>query len=311
MTKKPREGLLQRWRKMSPKTRRDALVGYAFISPWLIGFIVFVAGPVIASFFISFTRWNIVGDPNWVGLRNYERIFTADKNFIQALKVTFRYSALYLPTTAILGLAAAMALNAKVKGVGIFRALFYMPYIAPQIAATLIWMWMLNPRYGLINAVLKWIGIEGPNWLQDPKTALYGIIMISLWGVGGGAVIYLAGLQNIPPQLYDAAKVDGANAWQQFRHVTIPMLTPTIFFQLVVELIGVFQTFTSSFVSTGGGPLKSTFFFMLYIYNKAWRSLRMGYASALAWVLTLIILTFTLLIFKSSPFWVHYEAEQK
>lgn len=301
-----------RWRGvLNSPARREALAGYAFISPWLLGFLFFIAGPTLASLAISFTRWNIVGDPRWIGLKNYIQIFTSDKAFIQSVKVTFRYSVLYLPLTTIAGLTTAMVLNAKVKGVGIFRALFYLPYITPQIAATLVWMWMLNPRYGLINTALSWFGVEGPNWFHDPSTALYGILMISIWAVGGGAVIYLAGLQNIPEQLYEAAEIDGANAWQQFWNVTIPMLTPTIFFQLTVELIGVFQTFTAAFVATEGGPLKATYFYMLHIYDKAWVSLRMGYASALAWILTIIILAFTMLIFKSSPLWVHYEAERK
>ena len=311
MTSNTRVNPIRRWREMSPKRRQEIVGGYLFISPWLIGFLLFIAGPVLMSLFVSFTRWNIVGDPKWVGLANYERIFTVDKDFIQALKVTFRYSLVYLPLTTVLGLATAMALNTKVRGVGIFRSFFYMPYMAPQIAATLVWMWMLNPRYGLINTVLGWIGIEGPNWLHDPQTAIYGLMLIGLWGVGGSAVIYLAGLQNIPQHLYDAAEVDGANAWQQFRHVTLPMLSPTIFYVVVIELIGVFQTFTSSFVATGGGPLKSTFFYMLYVYTKAWESLRMGYASALAWILTVIILLITLFILRSSPLWVHYEAEKK
>jgi len=311
MKKNPSLNWFQQFRAMDLTARREALAGYAFISPWLIGFLLFVAGPTLASLVISFTRWNIVSDPRWVGFKNYIQIFTSDKAFIQSLKVTFKYSLIYLPLITVAGLATAMVLNAKVKGVGIFRAIFYLPYVAPQIAATLIWMWMLNPRYGLINTILGWFGIAGPNWFSDPSTALYGIVLISLWAVGGGAVIYLAGLQNIPVQLYEAAEIDGANARQQFLHVTIPMLSPTIFFQLTVELIGVFQTFTSAFVATEGGPLKSTYFYMLHIYNKAWVSLRMGYASALAWILTIIIMAFTLLIFKSSPLWVHYEAERK
>jgi multiple sugar transport system permease protein len=301
---------VQAWRGMSVARRQEATAGYLFISPWLIGFIVFIAGPMLASFVISFTRWNIVSDPTWVGLDNYQRIFTADKDFIQALKVTFKYALIYLPTFTIVGLAMAMALNVKLKAVGVMRTLLYLPYVVPSIAATLVWVWVLNSRYGLLNTVLAWFGIEGPNWFRDPKSALYGIVMIGLWGVGGSAVIYLAGLQNIPEHLYEAAIVDGASEWQKFRYVTIPMLSPTIFYQLVIGLIGVFQTFTSSFVATGGGPLKSTFFYMLYLYNKAWESLRMGYASALAWILFAIILLITLLVFRSSPFWVHYEAER-
>lgn len=311
MAKKPGKNWIRQLRDMSPSFRREALLGYAFISPWLLGFIFFTAVPILASFGISFTRWNIVGTPKWVGLQNYMHIFTNDSGFEQALKVTFKYSLIYLPLTTVVGIATAMALNAKVKGVGIFRTFFYLPYIAPQIAATLIWMWVLNPRYGLLNTILKWFGIEGPNWFHDPSTALYGIIMISIWGVGGSAIIYLAGLQNIPVQLYEAADIDGANRWQKFWKITIPMLSPTIFFQFTVEMIGVFQTFTPAFVATEGGPLKSTYFYMLHIYNKAWESLRMGYASALAWVLTIIILFFTLLVFKSSPLWVYYEAERK
>ena len=311
MAVKTRTGPLKLWRTMSAKRRQEIVGGYLFISPWLIGFLLFIAIPVVMSLLASFTRWNIVGDPRWVGLRNYERIFTSDKNFYQALKVTLRYAVVFLPVTTVLGLGTALALNAKVKGVGIFRSFFYMPYMAPQIAATLVWMWMLNPRYGLINTMLGWIGIEGPNWLHDPSTALYGLMLIGFWGVGGSAIIYLAGLQNIPQHLYDAAEVDGANAWQQLRHVTLPMLSPTIFYVFIIELIGVFQTFTAAFVATEGGPLKSTLFYMLYIYQKAWVSLRMGYASALAWILTIIILLITMFILKSSPMWVHYEAEKK
>jgi multiple sugar transport system permease protein len=302
---------IKTWQDMGNIARREALAGYFFISPWLLGFIIFVAGPLIASLVLSFTRWNIVGDPRWVGWQNYYRIFTRDPGFTQALKVTFRYTLIYLPASTVVGLAVAVALNMKAKGIGVFRALFYLPYVAPAIAATLVWVWVLNPRYGLLNTILGFIGLEGPNWFSDPDTALYGIVMISLWGVGGSAVIYLAGLQNIPQQLYEAAEVDGANAWQRFWNVTIPMLSPIIFYQLVIGLIGVFQTFTSAFVATEGGPLKSTYFYMLHIYNKAWVSMRMGYASALAWILAIIILLVTLLVFRSSAMWVHYEAEQK
>ena len=302
--------VIKTWRQMPASERREAISGYLFISPWLIGFLLFTVGPMLFSLYISFTRWNIVGDPKWVGLANYERIFTADKDFRQALLGTFTYAAIYLPLATIVGLAMAMALHLKLKGVGIFRTMLYLPYVVPSIAATLVWVWVLNGRFGLVNTVLSWVGIEGPNWFGDPRTALYGIVMIGLWGVGGSAVIYLAGLQNIPEHLYEAALVDGATEWQKFRFITIPMLSPTIFYLLIMGLIGVFQTFTSSFVATGGGPLKSTFFYMLYIYNKAWESLRMGYASALAWVLFAIILAFTLVVFRSSALWVHYEAER-
>ncbi|MFN2134945.1 MAG: carbohydrate ABC transporter permease [Candidatus Promineifilaceae bacterium] len=301
---------VQSWREMSAADRKEALAGYLFISPWLIGFLLFIVGPMLYSLYISFTRWNIVGDPRWVGLANYEQIFTSDKDFRQALLVTFRYALIFLPLSTVVGLAMALALNTKVKGVSVFRTLFYLPYVVPSVAATLVWVWVLNDRFGLLNTVLAWFGIDGPNWFGDPNTALYGIVMIGLWGIGGSAVIYLAGLQNIPDHLYEAAVVDGANTWQQFRHVTLPMLSPTIFYLLVIGLIGVFQTFTSSYIATNGGPLQATFFYMLYIYQKAWESLRMGYASALAWVLFAIIMLLTLLVFRSSALWVHYEAER-
>jgi multiple sugar transport system permease protein len=309
--KKKRTGFVQQWRQMGPLARKEAISGYLFILPWIVGFIVFLAGPMLASFALSFTRWNIVGDPSWVGLRNYEQIFTSDPDFIQSLKVTLRYAVVYLPLSTVVGIAMAVALNSRVRGVGLFRTLLYLPSVVPGVAATLVWVWVLNGRFGLLNTILGWVGIEGPDWFRDPQAALYGIVLISLWGVGGSAIIYLAGLQNIPQHLYEAARVDGANAWQQFRFVTLPMLSPVVFFQVVVGLIGVFQTFTSSYVATGGGPLKSTLFYMLYIYNRAWQSLRMGYASALAWILALIILTITVLVFRSSPYWVHYEAERK
>jgi len=202
-------------------------------------------------------------------------------------------------------------MNLKARGIGVYRTLIYLPSVVPAAASVLVWMWILSPYFGLLDYLLQKIGIPGPNWFGDPRYALWGIVMISLWTIGGSAIIYRAGLQNIPPQLYEAAEIDGASGWQQFWHVTLPMLSPTIFFKLVLGLIGTFQTFTSAYVATRGGPMKSTLFYMLYIYNKAFVSLQMGYGAALAWILTVFILIITLLVFKSSPYWVHYEAERK
>ena len=306
---------IKRWRQIPSSTRREAIAGYLFISPWLIGFTVFFAGPVIASFILSFTRWNIVKPPRWVGLQNYITIFTSDPEFVNALKVTIRYAVLYLPITTVIALIVALALNSKVKGVGGFRTAFYLPYTVPAVAAAIIFMWLLHPTFGLVNIIINFFGGESVNWFEDPQFAIWGILFISLWGVGGGAVIYLAGLQNIPQHLYDAAKVDGANLWQRFRNVTIPMLTPVIFFQIVIELIGVFQTFTTVYIVSASrykaGPMKELTFYLYYLYIKAWSSFRMGYASALSWILTLIILGITVLVIRSSPYWVHYEAEKK
>lgn len=299
------------WRGMSRQAKMEALAGYAFIFPWILGFIFFVAGPIIASFAISFLNWHIVIDPHWVGLRNYRKIFTDDKDFIQALKVTITYAAATLPLSLVLGLGISLLLNMKIRGMNIYRTLFYIPVVLPGVAVILLWVWIFNPEFGIINHLLSLIGIEGPRWFYSPRWALPGLILQSLWGVGGGAVIYLAGLQNIPPHLYEAAEVDGANRWHRFWKITIPLLTPTLFFQLVMNLIGSFQAFVSSFVATGGGPLKSTFFYMLYIYRTAFTSFRMGYGAALSWILAMVILVITVLVFKSSPLWVYYEAEQR
>jgi len=299
------------WRNMSRDARREALVGYVCILPWVLGFLVFVAGPIVASFLISFMRWDIVTPPEWIGLANYKKIFTDDPDFVQSLKVTVTYSAVTLPLGLVLGLGLALLLNMKLKGMNIYRTLFYIPSVLPSVAVTMLWIWIFNPEFGLINYLLSLVGIQGPRWFYSPRWALPGLMLMSLWGVGGQAVIYLAGLQNIPPHLYEAAEVDGANRWQKFWKITIPLLTPTLFFQLIMNLIGSFQAFVQSYVATAGGPLKSTLFYMLYIYNTAFRSLRMGYGSALAWILAMIILVLTILVFKSSPYWVYYEAEQK
>lgn len=300
------------WRNLSDSRRREALMGYLFISPWLIGFIVFFAGPIIASLILSFTRWNIVGDPIWVGLDNYETIFMDDLRFKKAVEVTLTYSVFYLPLEVICGIGLAVLMNQKLRGIGIFRTLFYMPSVVPQVAAALVWVWMLNQRYGVINTLLNQVGVDGPNWLGSPHYVLPSLILIALWGIGGSAIIYLAGLQNIPDVLYEAATVDGANIFQKFFRITLPMLSPTIFFQLVLGLIGVFQTFTPAFIAAGetGGPLQSGLFYMLYIYNRGFVSLRMGYASALAWILTAFILVVTVIVLRSSRYWVYYETDR-
>lgn len=303
--------------RLTANEQREAMFGYLFISPWMIGFFVFFLGPIIASFVLSFSRWDIVGDIQWVGFANYERIFTEDPLFRKSVEVTLTYAFFYLPLEVAFGIGLAVVMNLKVKGIGIFRTFFYMPYVVPKVAGALVWVWMLSARYGMVNTLLGWGGIEGPRWLESPKYVLPSIIIMSLWGIGGSAVIYLAGLQNIPGQLYEAATIDGANRIQRFRFVTLPMLTPTIFFQLVLGLIGVFQTFTPAFIAAGvaGGPLQSGLFYMLYIYNKAFgptgSGSRMGYASALSWLMTLFILIITILIFRSSKYWVHYEAERE
>ncbi|MBE2266869.1 MAG: sugar ABC transporter permease [Anaerolinea sp.] len=304
--------LFAAWSELSRERRKEAVAGYLFISPWLIGFIVFFVGPIIASFILSFTQWNIVGAPTWIGLDNYTNILTNDARFQKAVQVTLTYAAFYLPLEVTCGIGLALLMNQKLRGIGVFRTLYYMPYVVPSVAASLVWVWMLNGRYGVVNTVLNWIGIRGPNWLENPATILPSLIMIALWGVGGSSIIYLAGLQNIPQVMYEAATVDGANRFQRFFRITLPLLSPTIFFQLVLGLIGVFQTFTPAFIASGanGGPLQSGLFYMLYVYNRGFVTLRMGYASALAWILTLFILIITVLILRSSRYWVYYETDR-
>ncbi len=296
---------------VSRMARREAIEGYIGISPWLLGFLFFMAFPILASLGLSFTDWRITVAPEWVGLRNYIRMFTADRDFYQSLRVTFIYVAISLPLNLVVGLFLSLLLNTKVPAMGFFRTLFYLPVVLSGVSVSLMWMWLLQPDYGLVNSLLANIGITGPQWFWHPSTALLSVVLMNLWRVGGSVIIYLAGLQNIPPHLYEAADMDGAGFWSKLINVTIPMLTPTIFFQLVMELIEAFRVFTAVYVITGGGPVGSTLFYMFYMFRTAFVDFQMGYASALAWVISVIIMGFTFLVFRSSALWVYYESEGK
>jgi multiple sugar transport system permease protein len=298
-------------KRMSRMARREAIEGYIGISPWLIGFAVFMAFPILASAGLSFTDWRITVAPEWVGLRNYIRMFTTDDEFYQALRVTFTYVLISLPLNLLVGLALSLLLNSKVPALSFFRTLFYLPVVLSGVSVALMWMWLLNPEYGLVNTMLAAIGIPGPQWFWHPSTALLSVVLMNLWRVGGSVIIYLAGLQNIPPHLYEAAEIDGAGPWAKLANVTLPMLTPTIFFQLVMELIEAFRVFTAVYVITNGGPVGSTLFYMFYMFRTAFVDFRMGYASALAWVISIIIMACTFLVFRSSALWVYYESEGK
>ncbi len=299
------------WRGMSRRARREALEGYLSILPWVIGFLVFTFGPIVASIYFGFTEWSITRPPRWIGLDNYVRMFTRDPLFWTSLKVTSSYVVMALPLQLVGGLALSLLLNIKVRGMNVYRTIFYIPAVISGVAVALMWMWLMQPDYGVINSLLALVGIQGPKWFWDPKWALPSVAIMSVWKVGGGAVIYLAGLQNIPPHLYEAAEIDGAGRWPRFWHITVPLLTPTIFFQLIVGLIEAFKVFTEAFVITKGGPLNATYFYMLYLYEEAFQNFNMGYASALAWVLTLIILTSTIILHVTSSRWVYYEAEER
>ena len=287
--------------------RHEALLFYICISPWLLGLLVFVLGPMGASLFYSFTRWDLLSPPEVVGLRNYVRLFTRDPLLWQSLRVTVRYTLLYVPTELAGGLALAMLMHQPVKGVRVLRTLYYLPSVLSGVAFVVVWMWLLHPDAGLVNGVLALLGIQGPRWLADPRTALISLWIMSLWGLGRTAVIYLAGLQGVPKELYDAASVDGANAWHRFWRITIPVLTSTIFFNLILSIIATFQTFTSAYIATNGGPLDATLFYVLYLYRQAFSFFNMGYASAMAWVLFILILALTLAVVRSGGMWVYYE----
>lgn len=286
---------------------RNNLVAYAFLSPWLVGMLAFTLWPFLRSIYLSFTRYNIVSPPKWVGLANYNMLLTRDELFWKSALVTIKYACISVPLAIVCGVALAMLLNANVRGMAFFRTVFYLPSIVPTVATSVLFIWLLNPNIGLFNKLLARFGITGPAWLNTSPWAFFSLVFMALWGVGGSMVIYLAGLKDIPTQLYEAATLDGASGFRKMRHVTLPLMTPVIFFNLVMGIIGAFQTFTQAFVITpNGGPQDSTYFYSLYLYNRAWKYLDMGYASAMAWMLFLVIVVLTTVVFKTQKRWVHY-----
>jgi multiple sugar transport system permease protein len=289
--------------------KREAIEGYVFIFPWLIGFVVFLAGPLLASFYFSFTEYELARPPVFIGLKNYVKLVD-DPLFYQSLKVTAIYTFFSVPLGITLSFLVALLLNQKVKLLGFFRTMYYMPALVPAVASAMLWIWLLNPEFGLVNALLKQLfGIKGPPWLGNTRWALPSLIIMSLWGVGGPMLIYLAGLQGVPTEMYEAARIDGANAWKCFRYITIPQMTPVIFYNLVSGIIGSFQVFSAGYLMTGGGPGHATLFYVLYLYDNAFRWFKMGYASALAWVLFVIIMVLTVITIRSSSAWVYYSGE--
>jgi multiple sugar transport system permease protein len=286
------------------------LDGWLFASPWIIGFVLWTLGPMIASLVISFTEWDLISAPRWVGLENVT-IMMDDALVMQAIKVTTVYAITSVPLHIIVGLLLALLLNADIKGLRFYRTAFYMPSVLSGVAVALLWRWLFSTEFGLINSILANFGIRGPSWLGDPQWALPSLVIMSVWGVGSGAIIYLAGLQGIPTDLYEAAQVDGATGWGRFWYVTLPLMTPVLFFQLVTGLIAALQVFTQAFIMTEGGPNNATLFLLLYLYRNAFEYFRMGYASALAWLLFIYILVLTLISFRLSDLWVYYEGEDQ
>lgn len=291
--------------------RKEEFAAFLFASPWLLGVILFVVGPILASVLISATNWNLLSSPRWLGLENY-RDMIDDRNFWQSIRVTLFYTVFAVPLYQVVGLTLALLLNQRVRGMYLFRTILFLPSVLSGVAVAALWVSLLNPDLGVVNQVLRSIGIDDPpRWLSSPTWAVPAIVLMGLWGVGGGAIIYLAGLQNIPPSLYSAARIDGAGSWQTFRRITLPLLTPTLLFTLLIDLIQAFQVFETAFVLGGsrGGTRGSLLFYVLNIWNEGFRNGRFGYASALAWVLVVAAAVVIVLIFVTSSRWVYYESE--
>lgn len=290
---------------------RENLQGWLFASPWIIGLVVLFIGPMLWSIYLSFTSYGMVEAPKFIGLGNYDEMLH-DPLIIHSLQVTTAYALLSVPLNLFLGLAVALLLNQKVKGLSVWRTLFYLPSVVSGVAVALLWEWLFNGRFGLINYVLQLVfGINGPNWLSDQNTALYAFVIVHVWMVGGSMLINLAALQGVPTALYEAASIDGANAWQRLWNITVPSISPVIFYNLIMGIIAALQSFTLFYVMTQGGPNNATMTFMLYLYNVAFQYMRMGYGSAMAWLLFLYLMILTAIVFKSSSKWVFYESMKR
>ncbi|MDZ4720696.1 MAG: sugar ABC transporter permease [Roseiflexaceae bacterium] len=298
--------------KVSPLVVRNTINGLLFVAPWLIGLLVFTIYPIVASFYFSLTAYDAVSAPKFIGLANYQELLTNDPIFYNAVGNTLFYALISIPLNLIIAILIAMLLNAKVRGLAIYRTLFFLPSIIPDLASAMLWSWILNPQFGLVNALLKILHLPTLGWLTDPSWSKPSLILIGLWSFGGSMVIFLAALQDIPEHLYEAAEIDGAGTLAKTVNVTLPMLSPTIFFNLVLGVIGAFQYFTTAFVLSqgSGGPAGSTMFYALYLYNNAFRYFKMGYASAMAWLLFAFVFLVTGIIFKTSGRWVYYEGEK-
>ena len=283
--------------------------GYLFLLPWLIGFFGLTIGPILTSLYLSFTDFDLLTAPDWVGMDNYVRMFTRDPKFAASMRVTFFFVVFSVPLKLAFALGVALLLNRGMKGLPLYRALFYLPsLLGASVAIAILWRQIFAGN-GLVNQVLANFGIQGPSWISNPNTSLWTLIILAVWQFGSPMIIFLAGLRQIPQDMYEAASLDGANKWRQFWKITLPMLTPVIFFNAIIQTIEAFKSFTPSFIISGGtgGPINSTLFYTLYLYNEAFGFFRMGYASALAWVLLAIVALFTAFSFLTSKYWVHYD----
>lgn len=295
-------------RQLSGRQKSEERAGYAFLTPWMLGIIGITAGPMLVSLYLSFTDYSFLESPTWVGLENYRELFV-DPRFRQAIQVTFAYVIISVPLQLVIALLVAIALDGGLRWMGLYRSAFYLPsLIGGSVAIAILWRQVFGAE-GLVNQALARLGIDGPSWIAHPDTALGTLMVLNVWTFGAPMIIFLAGLRQIPAMYYEAAAVDGAGRWRRFRSITIPMLTPIIFFNLVLQLIGAFQAFTQAFIISGGNgsPADSTLFYTLYLYMEGFGNFKMGYASAMAWVLVLIIGAFTAINFAVSRFWVFYD----
>jgi len=286
-------------------------VGFLFALPWIFGLLAFNAFPLLMSAYYSFTDYSVLESGSWVGLENY-RVLFEDPIFWKSIYNTLYYTMIFVPLSIALGVALALLLNMKIRGLGIYRTVFFIPSLVPLIASVIIWMWLLNPQFGVVNFVLDQFGIPGPAWIGDERWSKLSLVLIGLWGIGQAIVIYLAGLQDIPQDYYDAADVDGARPFQRLRHITLPLLTPVIFFNLVMGTIGALQNFILPQVLTNGQgtPNNSMMFYVMYLYRNGFGYLKMGYASAMAWILFLLVVALTALIFATQKRWVYYQGKE-
>ncbi len=297
---------------MTRMERRNLRNGLLFASPYLIGLLAFTLYPLLASIYYSLCRYNVIKPPVWVGLENFRELFTQDPLFWKSLYNTIYFTVFSVPLSLVVSIGLALLLNQKVRGMAAYRTVFFLPTIVPVVASSVLWLWVLNPESGLINGTLRqFLGVDGPGWIADEHWSKPSLILMSLWATGGAMVIFLAGLADVPQVLYEVAEIDGAGSWAKFRNVTLPMLTPTILFNLVMGLIAAFQYFTQVYVMTGGkgGPVDSTMFYALYLYRNSFYYLRMGYASAMAWMLFVVILVATVAVLVSSKRWVYYRGD--
>jgi multiple sugar transport system permease protein len=289
--------------------RKDRLAPYLFISPWILGFIAFTAGPLLLSAVMTMFDWPIIGTPSFVGIKNFIDMFTKDNQFWKSVGITIKFMVMFVPLNIIIALVLAMLISKPLRGIGIFRTIFYLPSVVSSVAVAIMWGWIFHSEYGLLNYALSLLGISGPRWLSDPSWAIVAIVIASLWSLGTMMLIFYTAIKSIPKDIYEDAIIAGAYPFRTFFSITLPLITPTLLFNLITSTIGAMQELSLVLLLTRGGPVKSTYFYGLYVYRNAFLHFKLGYAAANAWFMFIIILLLTLLIFKSSPLWVFYEHE--